>query len=102
MRPDWGNGLQRIAKINKAHPFFKVFYTHVAMLPDPKPRQALDLLLMALAKSELEAGDVGKRVAEYQREQVWSPFLKAGYDSLEAMQVRDPEENEEDVPPEEA
>jgi len=27
--------------------------------------------------------------------------LKAGYDSLEAMQVTDPEENEEDVPTEE-
>lgn len=98
--PGLGNGLQRIARINKLHPFYEVFYSRVAALDDPIARHAIIVLLLALADAELSAEDeVLKAMYETQRESVWSPFLKAGLKKLEEMGPEDDEieEIEEEV-----
>ncbi len=95
--PSYGNGLQYVARVNKAHPFFKFFYGELINLPNPRPRQAMDLLLIALARSELKARDQVKTVLKFQRESEWSLFLKAGLDILDQVDARDYEEDEEDV-----
>ncbi len=97
--PDFGNGLQRVAKINRAHPFFKSFYADLVKLPHPQARQAVDLILLALAKAELEAGGDVKRMYEHQREAEWSTFLKLGFNILDQLQSGDPEAREEDIDP---
>lgn len=97
MRPDFGNGLQRVAELNTEHPFFKVFYAPLAGLPNPRPRQAVDLLLLSLAKSELEAENDVKLALQHQREAEWSPFLKLGLSILDQLHAADPEEEEEEV-----
>ena len=45
-KPGFGNGLQRVAWVNTAHPFFKVFYTEIAKTGNPRARQVIDLLLL--------------------------------------------------------
>jgi hypothetical protein len=52
--PGYGNGLHRIARLNKFHPFFEFFYARLATL-DPIARQTIDLLLLTLADAELSA-----------------------------------------------
>ncbi|MCI0632263.1 MAG: ATP-binding protein [Phycisphaerales bacterium] len=94
-KPDFGNGLQRMALINTAHPFFQTFYAGLTTLPDPKPRQAIDLVLLTLAKSELEADDQARLMLAHKREAEWSPFLKLGLTILEQLQVGDPEQDDE-------
>lgn len=96
-KPDFGNGLQRVVLINKAHPFFKGFYAQLIGHGNAKARQAVDLLLLALAKSELEADDKLKATYANQREAEWTPFLKIGLNILDQLQPADPEEREEDV-----
>jgi hypothetical protein len=96
-RPDFGNGLQTVAMINTAHPFFQVFYTAVASMPNPRARQVVDLLLCALAKAELDSGGVAKTIYKTQREDKWSPFLKLGLSLLEDLQPADAEEQQEDA-----
>jgi hypothetical protein len=96
-RPDFGNGLQTVAMINTAHPFFQVFYTAVASMPNPRARQVVDLLLCALAKAELESGGVAKSIYKTQREDKWSPFLKLGLSLLEDLQPGDGDEQQEDA-----
>jgi len=81
-RPDFGNGMQRVAQINVAHPFFTGLYSRLGTLPDPHARQTVDVLLLALAKAELEADANLKHVYEHQREAEWSPFLKLALDIL--------------------
>jgi hypothetical protein len=96
-KPDLGNGLQRIAMINKCHPFFKGFYASLVGSGNSKARQAVDLLLLALAKSELEGDDNLKRIYEHQRDAEWTPFLKVSLNILDQLQPVDLEEREEDV-----
>jgi hypothetical protein len=83
--------------INTAHPFFKMFYTELVKIKNPKARQAFDLLLLALAQAELFADSRTKLMYEHQRENRWSPFLKLGFGVLDELQPGDPEEDEEDV-----
>jgi hypothetical protein len=96
-KPALGNQMKRLALINKAHPFFKTFYTELVKIKNPKARQAVDLLLMALAQAELFADLRTKMIYQHQREAEWSPFLKLGLNMLTEMQAGDPEEDEEDV-----
>lgn len=85
--PSLGNGLQRIARINKLHPFYEVFYSRVAALEDPIARHALLVLLLTLADAELSADDeILRGMYETQRESVWSPFLKLGLKKLAEME----------------
>jgi hypothetical protein len=95
--PDLGNGLQRVAKINKLHPFYGVFYSRVAAMNDPVARQAVILLLLTLAEAELMADQELRAFYETQRESVWSPFLKLGLKKLEELQPENPEETDESV-----
>lgn len=96
-KPDFGKNMKRMALINKAHPFFKSFYTELVTIRNPKARQAVDLLLMALAQAELFADARTKLMYQHQRQAEWSPFLNLGLSMLNEMQASDPEEDEEDV-----
>lgn len=96
-KPGLGNGLQKVAMINKAHPFFEVFYTELANLPNSRARNAVDLILLALAQAELHAGDHVREIYEHQREQEWSPFMKVGLNVLERMEGSSEDEQEEDM-----
>jgi hypothetical protein len=94
--PDVGNGLQNVALINKKHPFFETFYSEVINSGNPKVRAAVDLLLLALTSAELQTEDELRDMYEHQRENVWSPFLKAGLRVLERMEpTEEPEEGNE-------
>jgi hypothetical protein len=97
-KPEIGPNLVKIAKINRAHPFFKQFYARLVKTGDPRARQAVDLLLLALAKGELEAGggagpadeelagSTKARFYEHEREQKWSPFLGTALKILDHME----------------
>mgnify|MGYP002623169714 FL=1 len=92
-KPDLGNGLQRVALINKLHPFYQVFYTRLAIIQDQFARQAVDLLLLALADAELAAEDEElAAMYETQRESVWTPFLKVGLKKLEQLEPYESDE----------
>jgi hypothetical protein len=91
--PTYGNGMQRVVKINKDHPFYSSFYAKIAALPMPIARQTVDLLLMALADAELQASEEMEMMYEGQRESVWSPFLKYGLKKLEELEPHDEEED---------
>jgi hypothetical protein len=95
--PEYDKNLRRVAKINTKHPFFRTFYSEILKMRNPKARQVVDLLLLALARGELMATGPAKDMYEYQRETQWSPFLKIGLKILNELQVGDPEEDEEDV-----
>src|SRR5205814_6758925 len=53
--PGLGNGLQKVARINKLHPFYDVFYSRVASGSDPIARHAIIVLLLTLAEAEFLA-----------------------------------------------
>ncbi len=95
-KPSLGDfGLQKVAMVNKAHPFFQTFYTEVAKTGSSRARQALNLLLLALADAELRAEtDQIRDMYEHQRKHVWSPFLESGLKVLDRLQPSDEEEEE--------
>jgi len=84
--PSFGSGLQRVAKINKSHPFFGLLYTRLAALDDARPRQVVDLLLLALAQAELKAEGMKQTIYQHEREREWSPFLGNALKILEQME----------------
>jgi predicted nucleic acid-binding protein len=86
--PSFGTGLQRVARINKRHPFFSLFYARLAALEDPRPRQVADLLLLALAQAELKAEGIKKGTYENEREREWSPFLANALKILEQLEYK--------------
>ena len=93
-KPDVGNGYQRLALINKLHPFFD-FYSELLEAGDLRLRNAVDLLLLALADAELRAeGDV-KTTYEHERESRWSPFLKVSLKVLDRLEPRLDESSEQ-------
>lgn len=51
-KPSLGNGMQKVAMINTAHPFFKTSYAVVAGSPNSRARSAVDLRLLSLAQVE--------------------------------------------------
>lgn len=96
-KPGFGNGLQRVAWINTDHPFFKVFYTEISKCGNPRARQVVDLLLLALAKAELKTDGTNKLFYEHHRKNEWSAFLHLGLTILEDLQQGDPSEQQEEV-----
>jgi hypothetical protein len=94
--PSLGNGLQRVVRINKLHPFYEVFYSRVAAMNDPVARHSIILLLLTLAEAELMSDDVLRTFYEAQRIGSWSPFLNLGLKKLEELQP-DPVEDEDDA-----
>jgi hypothetical protein len=74
-----------VVSINRQHSFFQTLYSPLLSLPGgAQTKQALDVLLIALARSELAVeNDETARWYETQRERVWSEFLSDAYRSLQ-------------------
>ena len=85
-RPTSGNGLQTVAEINKQHPFFESFYARLIELGDPRARQAVDLLLLALARAEMSAEGTKRVAYEHDRKYAWSQFLGTSLRILEQLE----------------
>lgn len=82
-KPKW-EGTQIVVYINRQHPFFDTLYGSLLKLNGGgQAKQAVDLLLIALARAELTVVDEDMRYwYETQREQVWSRFLNDAMKSL--------------------
>lgn len=76
--PELGAYGQIIVKINRRHPFFQAAYeTLLSIEGGLKAKEAIDLLLIALAKAELTAEhELTQQLYETQRKETWSPFLE--------------------------
>jgi hypothetical protein len=77
-KPDLGNGLQKVVLINRKHPFFEVFYSHLVLRQDARSKGAVDVMLAALADYELTATGSARNIVQYLRENHLSNFLKVG------------------------
>lgn len=84
-KPEWQTGGQVAVLINRDHAFFQTLYSPLLKLPNgTEAKQALDLLLITLARAELSIEDETCAAwYETQREQAWSPFLANAYKMLE-------------------
>lgn len=82
--PEW-LGKQVVVRINRKHPFFTTLYGSIAELEGGgKAKEAVDVLLIALARSELKSKNpVTAELYREQRENRWSPFLATALRSLE-------------------
>ena len=82
-------------RINTQHPFYGILYEYLRGLPGgERAKQAIDVLLLALGRSELTSGDAD--MTEWyraQRERRWSPSLE---DALRSLTGRIPENQEEE------
>ncbi len=76
-KPDWESGVQVAVLINRQHPFFQVLYGPLLDLPNgAQTQQALDVMLIALARAELQTDDETASLwYQAQRERAWSPFM---------------------------
>ncbi len=99
--PDY-DGHQIQVKINKEHSFYKVLYMDLLQGADTgRARNALDLLLITLARAELTADDPEmERWYKTQRQHVWSPWLGTSLEALDDqgrddVDVDDPVVNEQ-------
>ena len=79
-RPEWENGLVVVVWVNRAHPFYQTLYT----APKTKfVKEGLDLLLIALADSELRTSEsTARQRYERLRSREWSDFLEIGMKDL--------------------
>jgi hypothetical protein len=94
-KPEWV-GLQLVVWINRKHPFYAMCYGELLSLTGGyKAKQALDVLLLTLAKAELQIDDeTAGQQFRYQREQIWSSELAIALQNL-AGRVQPPDEPEE-------
>lgn len=95
-KPDW-IGSQVVIYINRSHPFYDVLYRDVLELPGGRrAKEAIDVLLITLGKTELEAEDEQmKQWYETQRKKRWSQFLETAMKSLN-QRLSNPDEAEEE------
>lgn len=101
-RPERRNGSQVVVCINRQHSFFQTLYNPLLSLTGgAQAKQALDVLLIALARSELAVeNEETARWYETQRERAWSEFLADAYRSLQdKMTPADEESAERDLDP---
>ena len=96
-KPEWRHGTQVAVLINRQHAFFQSLYgpllksTNVA-----QAKHALDVLLIALARAELNIDDEQAALwYETQRERHWSSFLNDAYRSLQQSMAPVDEETAE-------
>ncbi len=84
-KPTWAHGGQVAVLINREHPFFQTLYSPLLSLAlGGQAKQALDVLLIALARAELAIDDETCAAwYETQRERAWSPFLADAYKMLQ-------------------
>lgn len=96
-KPDWLNGSQVGVLINRAHPFFQTLYNPLLRMDGGgQAKQALDILLIALARAELSVEN--EDTANWyltQRERAWSQFLNDAYTSLQQKMAPVDEESAE-------
>jgi len=96
--PEWLHGSRVVVKINRAHPFFTTLYARL-LLPgaDEQAKEAVDVLLIALARAELTVDDEQAAIFyQAQRERVWSPFLN---DAMRVLaQTLQPDDEEASEP----
>lgn len=96
-KPERLNGSQIVVRINRQHSFFQTLYSPMLSLTGgAQAKQALDVLLIALARSEL-AVENEETAAWYltQRERAWSEFLSDAYRSLQEKMAPVDEESAE-------
>jgi hypothetical protein len=81
--PEWLNA-QVIVHVNTKHPLYQVFYGELLKLSGgQRAKDALDLLVIALARAELRVDDEAMAMfVEAQRREVWSPFLRRALQTL--------------------
>lgn len=93
--PEW-RGDVVVAKINRAHIFYQVLYGELLKMPGASlAKEALDVLLLVLAKGELRTEDPNFKVFyETQRKNVWSAGIEPAYNFLKARIVTDRPETE--------
>jgi hypothetical protein len=92
--PDF-DGPQVVVYINKRHPFFQVLYGSLLHVPGGGlAKEAVDLLLIALAKGELSDNEQTNDIYRAQRETLWSPFLATAMRDLERRYAVPPIEEE--------
>ncbi len=96
-KPDWRHGAQVAVQINRQHAFFQTLYGPLLRMPHvAQAKQALDVLLIALARAELTIDDEQAALwYETQRERHWSSFLSDAYRSLQQTMAPVDEETAE-------
>lgn len=84
-KPEWQTGGQVAVLINREHAFFQALYGPLLKFAQGnQAKQALDILLITLARAELVIEDETCAAwYETQREQAWSPFLTNAYKMLQ-------------------
>jgi hypothetical protein len=84
-KPEWQTGGQVAVLINREHEFFQALYGPLLKFAQgTQAKQALDVLLITLARAELVIEDETCAAwYETQREQAWSPFLTNAYKMLQ-------------------
>lgn len=94
--PDWV-GLQIVVRVNKAHPFFRALYGTLVDVPGAaKAKDAVDVLLFALAREELRTKNPAtKEFYRAQRTDRWSPFISSALRTL-ALEYPDANDESED------
>jgi hypothetical protein len=95
--PKRANGSQVVVRINRQHNFFQTLYSPLLALPGgAQAKQALDVLLIALARAELTVEN-DETASWYftQRERMWSEFLADAYRSLQEKMAPVDEESTE-------
>lgn len=93
-KPERRNGTQVVAAINRKHSFFQTLYNPLRSLAGgEQAKQALDVLLLALARAELTVeNEATASWYETQRERSWSVFLADAYHSLQEKMAPTDEE----------
>lgn len=93
--PEW-RGDVVVVKINRSHVFYQVLYGELLKLPGAHlAKEALDVLLLVLAKGELRTEEPTFRVFyETQRKNVWSAGIEPAYNFLKARITADRPETE--------
>lgn len=96
-KPEWQTGGQVAVLINREHAFFQALYGPLLKFAHGnQAKQALDVLLITLARAELVIEDeVCATWYETQREQAWSPFLANAYKMLQQANAPVDEETAE-------
>lgn len=94
MVPSFGNGLQVIATLNRAHAFYKHGYSEVLTSGNIRSRQVLDMLLLIIAKEELEAEGQRRALLKDIREHQWSRLLEASLSILDDVEHSDEDEDD--------
>jgi hypothetical protein len=94
-KPAW-IGTQVVVYVNRKHPFYEMLYgTVLALTGGELAKNALDVLLITLAKAELEIDEAtSAQFFEYQRADVWSKFLSHALRNL-GGKIKDSTEPEE-------